>query len=321
MSSIASREGAPPSRQRAQAVLMVRPAAFGYNPETALTNAMQHREAGGQSGQGEAAAAARAEFDAFAAQLAAAGIRVCVAEDSSDPPKPDAVFPNNWVSFHEDGTLVLYPMQAESRRPERRQAVLDAVVEQLGFKVTRVLNLIHHEDAGRCLEGTGSLVLDHGQRVAYACLSPRTHPAVVEEWGEALGYQTVVFSAHDRNGVPIYHTNVLMSIGEGFAVVGSAAIEPADRARVLERLGASGRQLIEIDQDQIAGFAGNVLELATQEGRGLLVMSVSARQAFGGGSLARLEACTGGMLVAGIPTIEHLGGGSARCMLAEVFVP
>jgi hypothetical protein len=248
------------------------------------------------------------------------GVAVCVVEDSADVPRPDAVFPNNWVSFHEGGTLVLYPMQAESRRQERRQEVLDAVIERLGFRVSRRVDLTHHEAAGRFLEGTGSLVLDHVQRVAYGCLSPRTHAGVVEEWCGVLGYDPVVFRAHDAGGVPLYHTNVLMSIGERLAVVGSDAIESGDRGRVLERLRASGREILEIDQVQIERFAGNVLELAPRDGAGVLVMSASARQAFGAAGLELLSACTGRLLTVDIPTIERLGGGSARCMLAEVFV-
>lgn len=315
MSSIESIEDAA-RHQLAAAVLMVRPATFGYNPETASTNTLQRPDT---LGAGVAAAQARAEVDGFAAALAAQGVAVCVAEDSADIPRPDAVFPNNWLSFHGDGTLVLYPMQAISRRLERRPEVFDRVIKQLGFRVSRLIDLMRHEQAGRYLEGTGSLVMDHVQRLAFACLSPRTHPAVVQEWAEALGYDPVVFSAQDRSGVPLYHTNVLMSIGARFAVVGSAAISPGDRGRVLERLRASGREVIEIDQAQIEGFAGNVLELRSSAG-GVLVMSRSAREAFGAEKLEALGAATGRLLTVDIPTIEQLGGGSARCMLAEVFL-
>ena len=304
-------------RQLATAVLMVRPAAFGYNSETALTNTMQRPI--DPAGAVIAAARAREEFDGFATALANLGVAVCVADDSPEPPKPDAVFPNNWLSFHADGTLVLYPMQALSRRLERRQEVLDRVLELLGFRVTRVVDLTRHAAAGRYLEGTGSLVLDHVQRLAYACLSPRTHLSVVEEWAEALAYEPVVFSALDRGGVPLYHTNVLMSIGARAIVVGSDALAPDDRGRVLERLRTSGRELIEIDQAQIERFAGNVLELRARNGGGILVMSRSAREAFGPEALAGLAASTGQLLTVDIPTIEQLGGGSARCMLAEVF--
>jgi hypothetical protein len=303
-----------PRRQLATAVLMVRPAAFDYNPETALTNTMQKRPPAAGSAQSQACA----ELDQLALALTAAGVAVCVVQDTPAPPKPDAVFPNNWVSFHEDGTLVLYPMQPVSRRPERRQAVIDQVVERLGLRISRVVDLTPHESAGRFLEGTGSLVLDHVQRIAYACLSPRTHPEVIAEWSQALGYEPVVFKASDRAGVPLYHTNVLLTIGRGFAVVGSAAIAPADREGVLDRLRASGRELIQIGHAGIERFAGNMLELSGEQS--VLALSATARDAFGPEVLARLAACTGRLLAVPVPTIERLGGGSVRCMLAEVFL-
>src|SRR3954470_4964315 len=183
--------------QCAGAVLMVRPKHFGYNAETAQTNRFQRAGSSEQT-----AALARAEFNAFAAALAGEGVTVCVAEDADEPRNPDAVFPNNWVSFHADGTMVLYPMQAASRRLERRTAVID-VVRQSGFKVRRTLDLTHHEQSGRYLEGTGSLVLDHRERVAYACLSPRTHEPVAREWAAAMGYQLELFTARDARGTPI----------------------------------------------------------------------------------------------------------------------
>src|SRR5581483_9952809 len=184
---------------------------------------------------GEAATdrqAALREFDHFAAALRSEDVAVCVIEDTAAPPKPDAIFPNNWISFHEDGTVVLYPMQAESRRRERRPEVIEAVTRQLGFKVNRTVDLTKHEAAGRFLEGTGSLVLDHVSRVAYACVSPRTDPAVVQEWARALDYEAVVFDAWDSKGVPHYHTNVMMCLGTGMAIVGSCALSASDRVRV-----------------------------------------------------------------------------------------
>jgi hypothetical protein len=238
------------------------------------------------------------------------------------PAKPDAVFPNNWVSFHEDGTVVLYPMQSASRRPERRQEVIDAVVRQLSYEVTRVLDLTRFESQGKFLEGTGSLVLDHVARIAYACLSPRTHPDVVAEWARELEYQPVTFTATNRAGVPLYHTNVLMWIGARAVVVGTEAIVPADRARVLESLRGSGREVIEIGQEEIERFAGNMLELSTwDEALGdsrVLVMSESARRALKPSVFAQLSGCTDAVLAVPIPTIERLGGGGVRCMLAEV---
>jgi hypothetical protein len=235
------------------------------------------------------------------------------------------VFPNNWLSFHDDGTLVLYPMQSASRRLERRQDIIDAVVQRLDFKVSHLIDLTHYERQGRFLEGTGSLVLDHIERIAYACTSPRTHPQLVAEWARELKYQAVIFEATDRAGAPLYHTNVMMCIGERAVVIGSGAIAPADRDRVLASLRASGREIIEIGLDQIEAFAGNMLELGTwDEALGdsrVLVMSDTARRALKPELFARLSGCTDAVLAVPIPTIEKLGGGSVRCMLAEVFRP
>lgn len=308
--------------QCANAVLMVRPAAFDYNPETAASNRMQRRL---ESTAVQSHEAARREFAQLVLALESEGVRVCVVDDTSEPPKPDAVFPNNWISFHADGTVVLYPMQAESRRRERRSEIIDQVVSRLGFHVNRVVDLTAHELHGRCLEGTGSLVLDHVERVAYACRSPRTHAIVLKEWCRELGYEPVMFDAADRTGVPLYHTNVLMCIGTRAVVVGSDAIAPADRARVLDRLAASGREIITITHEQLSAFAGNMLELASwDEALGdcsVLVMSTGARAALGPEGYARLAACADNLLAVPIPTIERLGGGSVRCMLAEVFTP
>jgi hypothetical protein len=307
-------------RQCADAVFMVRPAAFDYNPETAASNRMQRRAAAGDTSPREAA---RAEFAQLVLALEGEGVRVCVVEDTADPPKPDAVFPNNWISFHADGTVVLYPMHAPSRRRERRDDVIAAVSAQLGFRVRRTLDLTSYERDGRFLEGTGSLVLDHVQRVAYACRSARTDDVVVEHWCRELGYEAVSFDAADREGVPLYHTNVVLTIGTSCVVVGSEAIAPADRDRVLHRLAASGREIVTVDQARIAAFAGNMLELSSWDEAlgdyGVLVMSATARGALGGDAYARLAACVDTVLAVPIPTIERLGGGSVRCMLAEVF--
>ena len=316
---VAAQSGA--GRQCADAVLMVRPAAFAYNPETAITNAFQRPPPSADEAPG---LAARMEFDGLAAALADKGIRVCVLEDTLRPPKPDAVFPNNWISFHADGTVVLYPMQAQSRRLERRAAAVEAVTDRLGYRVKRVIDLTWHEAHGRYLEGTGSLVLDHLARIAYACLSPRTDEQVLAEWSHELGYRTVAFHAADRSGAPLYHTNVLMCLGKRAVVVGLDAIAPADRDRVLARLREGEREVIAIGQLQLECFAGNMLELAlrdeSQGERRVLVLSETARRALGEETFARLAACTDDVLEASVPTIERLGGGSVRCMLAEVFL-
>jgi hypothetical protein len=312
-----------PHPQCADAVLMVRPQAFGYNPETASTNTFQ------RAGEPQRLASdrdlARGEFARLEQALESEGISVCAVEDTAQPVKPDAVFPNNWLSFHADGTLVLYPMQSSSRRLERRTELIDAVVKRLGFRVSRLLDLTHHEEHGRFLEGTGSLVLDHRQRVAYACASARTHPGLVAEWARELKYEPVIFHATDRAGVPLYHTNVLMCIGERAAIVGSAAIAPTDRERVLARLRASEREILELGHAEIERFAGNMLELGTwDEALGdsrVLVMSEAARRSLSPKAFTQLSGCTDTVLSVPVPTIERLGGGSVRCMLAEVFRP
>jgi hypothetical protein len=304
--------------QCAGAVLMVRPRHFGYNAETAQTNRFQ--AAGGSE---QTAVQAQSEFDAFAAALAGEGITVCVAEDSDEPRNPDAVFPNNWVSFHTDGTVVLYPMQAASRRGERRAAIIDTVVRSSGFRVRRTLDLTHHEKSGHYLEGTGSLVLDHRERVAYACLSPRTHEQVAREWAHEMGYRLELFAARDSRGTPIYHTNVVMSIGTRMAVVALDNIDAADRERVRARL-AAGHEVLPITDAEMNAFAGNVLELGTWDeylgDMRILVMSASAQRALPASKYARLYASVDAVLAVPVDVIERHGGGSVRCMLAEVFL-
>ena len=305
--------------QCAGAVLMVRPRNFGFNAETASSNRFQR-----PGGSEQAAVHAQAEFDAFAAALAGEGITVCIAPDSDEPRKPDAVFPNNWVSFHADGTVVLYPMQAPNRRTERRREVIDCVVRDTGFRVRRTVDLTHHEKAGRFLEGTGSLVLDHVERVAYACRSARTDEDVARDWAHAMDYQLELFTARDARGTPIYHTNVVMSIGTRMAVVALENIDADDRRRIAKRLDAE-RELLPIDDAEMAGFAGNVLELGTWDeylgDMRILVISATAQRSLPAQKYARLYASVDAVLAVPIDVIERHGGGSVRCMLAEVFLP
>jgi hypothetical protein len=218
---------------------------------------------------------------------------------------------------------VLYPLAHLSRRAERRQEVIDAAVRKFNFKVKHLLDLTGFESQGKYLEGTGSLVLDHSERVAYACVSARTDPQLVREWGRELKYEPMLFSATDRSGVPLYHTNVCLWIGARVAVVAAEAIAAADRERVLASLTRSGREVICIGQGELEHFAGNMLELATwDEALGdarVLVMSENARRALEPRVFAQLSGCTDTVLSVPVPTIERLGGGSVRCMLAEVF--
>ncbi len=309
-------------RQTTDRVLMVRPECFGYNADAAATNRLQHDPAAPAAVAGPGAlrvrCPARGRSPAKASRSASRPMRL-------HPPCPDAVFPNNWVSFHADGTLVLYPLQPASRRPERRAEVVAAACDMHGFTVRRTLDLTAHEAAGEFLEGTGSLVLDHVGCVAYACLSPRTHATVLREWCGQLGYEPVAFNATDAAGIPWYHTNVMLGIGSAYALVAAESIAPPDRERVLDRLAASGRTVIEIDRRAVASFAGNVLELAAwDEALGdlrVLVMSAQARAALPPLAWAQLSGAVDSVLVVPVPTIEHVGGGSVRCMLAEVFLP
>jgi hypothetical protein len=298
---------------------MVRPKHFGFNAQTAVTNRFQ------RPASTDVEQRALQEFDAFVAALRGEGVKVCVVDDSDQPRKPDAVFPNNWVSFHADGTVVLYPMHAENRRAERRPEIIDTVVRETGFVVRRVVDLTHHEKSGRFLEGTGSLVLDHVSRVAYACRSPRTHEAVAAEWARELGYDLELFSASDEGGTPIYHTNVLMHVGTRVAVVALDAIGKPDRARIAARLGNSGRGIVAISHAEMGAFAGNMLELASwDEYLGdycILVMSEAARHALETSKYKDLYASVDAVLAVPVECIERHGGGSVRCMLAEVFLP
>jgi hypothetical protein len=309
----------PPGAQCAAAVLMVCPAAFGYNADTAPSNDLQQLPDTDPEALNKAA---RRESHALARALEGEGVSVLLAEDATPPLRPDAVFPNNWVSFHDDGSVVLYPMLAPNRRLERREELIADVCKRLGFVERRRIDLTAHEREGRFLEGTGSLVLDHVQRVAYAALSPRTDAQLVAEWARRMDYEPVLFTARDPRGEPYYHTNVALWIGTRAAVLCSEALDAVDRPRITARLRATGRELIEIDRALLRQFAGNLLELATwDEALGdcsLLVISARARAALPRGLLRSLQSAADTLLAVPVPTIERIGGGGVRCMLAEV---
>ena len=296
---------------------MIRPAAFGFNTETQDSNRFQRR---GDAGN-ECRARAVGEFDALLCALREAGVAACALDDRPEPPCPDAVFPNNWVSFHADGTVVLYPMLAPSRRRERRMDLLAGLREREGFEVSRLLDLTHHELAGRYLEGTGSVVFDHVERVAYACRSPRTDVLVLQELCAELGYEPCVFTATDRSGVAVYHTNVMLAVGHRFVVVCAEAVADGDRPRLLERLAGGGRAVLPIDRRQMTDFAGNLLELRSRAGRSVLAVSARALASLEGPTSETLRRAVDRVVAAHLPTIEAIGGGSVRCMLAEVFLP
>jgi hypothetical protein len=304
--------------QSARAVLMVRPASFGFNPQTAASNAFQ--QAGDLPGSPYAQHLALAEFDALAEALQRAGVEVLVAADTPLPAKPDAIFPNNWVSFHFDGTVALYPMLAPNRRWERREEILQQVTQEGRFHVSRTVDLTHREAEGKFLEGTGSVVLDRAHRVAYASLSPRTDLDVLGEFAQLLDYDLVTFEARDGAALPVYHTNVVMAVGTGFAVLcGEAIAQAQHREAVLNTLRATGHDIVEVSLRQMHEFAGNMLELESAGGP-VVALSTTAWRSLEAAQRRILERYAQLIPVA-IPTIERMGGGGVRCMLAELHLP
>jgi hypothetical protein len=297
---------------------MVRPARFACNPQTAASNAFQQRPTP-LAGDDLQSAALR-EFDGLALALERAGVEVLIAPDLPEPAKPDAIFPNNWVSFHRDGTVALYPMLAPNRRWERREEILEQVIRKGAFRVSRTVDLTHREAEEKFLEGTGSVVLDRMHRVAYACSSPRTDLDVLGEFAQQLDYELMTFDAMDSGGRAIYHTNVLMAIGTGFAVIcGDSIPNVAHRAAVLSKLRVTGHAIVDITQEQMARFAANVLELASPAGK-LIALSMTALDSLIPMQRAILESHAA-LVPVSIPTIERVGGGGVRCMLAEIHLP
>lgn len=306
----------PPLAQCASTVLMIRPAAFGSNPETAASNAFQSTGLPGPRDR----EFALAEFDGAAAALERAGVEVIVVDDIEEPPRPDAVFPNNWISLHHDGTVALYPMLSPLRRHERRRDVV-ALLESRGFGLRRVLDLSGWESDGLYLEGTGSMVLDHRLRLAYVAESPRSSPRPLARFCEELGYVPRLFHAAGPDGEPVYHSNVVMCIGEGFAAACLAAVGDAAQRRRLEAdLRQGERELLVLQPAQMNCFAGNMLALRTTGGQPVVALSAAAWQSLDAAQRRLLER-QGSVVTAPLPTIERVGGGSLRCMLAEVFLP
>jgi hypothetical protein len=313
-----SREPETLSTQCARSVLMVRPASFYANPETLATNAFQHAVPVPAT---DTLAAAQAEFDRAAESIAAAGVEVIVAEAVAGDDTPDALYPNNWFSTHADGRVVLYPMAVPSRRRERRPELLATLAKRHRWHVSGTVDVTGLEAAGQFVEGTGSLVLDRGARLAYAARSPRTHPAAVERVCQELGYEPVVFDAQDAQGRAVYHTNVLMSVGPGLAVLASGMIAPgAGLRRVFDALEHSGQALLDISAEQVAEFAGNALFLDGGREGPLVALSRRAYASLTRPQRALLERYARPVLCA-VETIEHVGGGGIRCMLAEIFLP
>ena len=307
--------------QSTSSVFMVRPHSFRKNEETATNNHYQRDIA--QASPEEIIEQAQEEFDGLVAQLRAAGIEVVVFDEAEPHETPDALFPNNWISTHADGTVALYPMFAPNRRTERREDVPLVLEHKFGFDVRQIIDFTEFESHDKFLEGTGSIVLDRINRKAYAALSDRTDARALEHFCDQLDFEPVAFQAFqtvDNQRLPIYHTNVMMSIGSGYAVVCLDCIDSDDeRKQVVDAIAQDGLELIAITEEQVNQFAGNMLELTGDEGP-ILVMSASAYQSLVPGQIEKLQQHTT-LLHAPLPTIETCGGGSARCMIAEIHLP
>ena len=319
MSQQLSAAHAAPEQQCARAVMMIRPVHFVSNPQTAVTNRFQQLSSAPPPEIAQARAVG--EFEGLASALAGAGVQVVIFDDTPDPHTPDAIFPNNWVSTHADGTVVLYPMQAENRRAERRLDIISHGLPKAGYSVREVIDLSSHERQKRFLEGTGSLILDRVNRIAYASLSPRTDATLAAEFGRRLGYSVQTFEAAGADGYAVYHTNVIMSVGDGIAVFCADMV--TDRARadaLVHALRDTGHEVVLIDRDQVNCFAGNVLELRNASGERVLAMSAKAERAFTPAQRRVIERYAG-IVAAPIENIELCAGGSVRCMLAELHLP
>src|SRR4051794_37074425 len=303
------------SAQSTNAVAMIRPCRFYPNPETAADNAFQ---SGVTSDVSALSAAATSEFDAAVEKLREAGVTVHVFDDTVTPDKPDAVFPNNWISTHHDGRVALFPMYSEVRRRERRHDIIDELRKR--YLVTEVIDYSSFEKEGCCVEGTGSLVLDHTNRIAYVSISNRSNPKVIRRFSQDFGYEPVMFSSNGLDGQPIYHTNVMMCVGTEFALVGLGMIpNEVEKEQVRTRLNASGKEIVELKPDQVANFAGNALELDSGQGDKVLILSERAVSTFSAEQLAAVRQYAR-LVPLNIPTIE-MGGGSARCMIATIHLP
>ncbi len=296
-------------------ILMIRPAAFGFNPETASNNFFQFNP---PEEQIVLQKLALAEFDAMVGILRDNDIQVIVVDDTPDPIKPDAIFPNNWISTTPAGILSVFPLFASSRRAEKRDDVLQILAKN--FVIKEVFDLTEFEVEGKFLEGTGSMVVDHDGRVIYACHSPRTDISVLEKFANANGYRAIVFLATDKSGRAVYHTNVVMSVGEDFAVICEEAIEEEwELIAIRQLLETTGHDIIPITRDQMHEFAGNILQVKTMKGENVIVLSYTAFKAFYSHQKEILST-HGRLLPIAIPTIEKVEGGSVRCMMAEIFL-
>ncbi len=299
-------------------ILMIRPVNFGFNQETAESNAFQNAKFGEQN-KDKSQQIALKEFDEMVSRLRKVGVNIIVIDDTFQPYTPDSIFPNNWVSFHGNGSVITYPMQAENRRLERREDIIEQI--SASFYINRRIDLSGFENENKFLEGTGSMVLDRKYKIAYACLSPRTQADVLKEFSSQMNYEVIAFNAVDGDDKQIYHTNVVMCIGDMFAVICLEAIPDLDeRLMVRNSLEQSGKRIIDISLEQMNQFAGNMLEVKSQKGEKILVMSSSAYHSMKPKQLEILnEYCT--VYHFDLSMIEGNGGGSARCMMAEIHLP
>lgn len=301
-------------RQTTDTVFLVRPAAFGYNHETSGSNSFQEYVLTDAINIQEQALQ---EFDAAVAQLRAHGVTVHVFDDTPEPPKPDAVFPNNWISVGQDNRIILYPMYTSNRQAEVRADIVEAIGRLKPN--ARLVDLSIKANAQQYLEGTGSVVFDHVNQIAYACLSPRTNHGLLNELVQMMGYQSFVFNAVDDRKIPIYHTNVMMAVGEGFAVVCMESIEDMPTYNAMRALlDRSQLELVDISLEQVANFTGNMLALRVDHQQ-LLVLSERAYNSLNDKQINQLEQYAK-LVPLSIPTIERVGGGSARCMIGELFL-
>jgi hypothetical protein len=307
-------------------ILMIRPVNFGFNAETAVNNAFQVRPANSHAPSSEAGRDPRKgaqqealqEFDNFVSLLRANGVDVTVIDDTPDPHTPDSIFPNNWVSFHEQGLVCLYPMYAANRRLERKPGVLRELGQQ--FRIGRTLDFSGYEQEGLFLEGTGSMVLDREYKIAYACLSPRTDRKVLLDFCRQMDYTPEVFTAVDGQGRAIYHTNVMLCVADRYIVACLDSLpDPAEKQHLADTVRSCNKELVSISLDQMNHFAGNMLQVHNRKGEKLLVMSSQAYASLDPGQIATLSAYNR-ILHSPLTTIETNGGGSARCMMAEIHL-
>ncbi len=294
-------------------ILMIRPSHFDFNKETAVNNSFQIN-----TGDHLVPEKALNEFDQFVIKLRSYDIDVTVVQDTADPYTPDSIFPNNWISFHSEDTICLYPMFAENRRKERKQSVLDQISSK--FVLTNTIDFTEQEERARFLEGTGSMVLDREHKIAYACLSVRTDENILQQFCDEMGYTPLVFEAVDAEEYPIYHTNVMMCVADQFVVICLDSIHNQDEKDILiKTLLRTGKVIIQISIDQMNHFAGNMLQLENNSGTKYLVMSTQAFQSLTEEQIKQIKVFNE-IIHSDISTIEKNGGGSARCMIAEIFL-